>query len=706
MKVYEVTEMKWKKGNSLEEELPQMREHKYHPGLRAKIIAGVMVPLIVVLILVGVFLSEKVTLIVEELKTTDIASQTQAAAKQTELYMETFMSTSKMMCSLDTVESIFAEVEAQDASFDIRQAEHFTPAMAELKEIYNNFDKGLQGSWLVFFKNSTLILSDGFVSDDSWVATEQSWYPSLLNSNGKTILTSVYIGDSTGKPTVSIMSGVYNNNGEMIGAAGLDISLDELEEQLSQITIGKEGYVAVYDSSQNIAYHPDSELLLKNMSEVGYSDALLTPLSNHETMDNIVKYQQNSVDYYGNTTYLDDLDWQIVGCMTADEFTQEEVYASHIVFVAFALCILLLVAICILLANTIVRPLKKLDAVAAQLAKGDLDVEVNATSHDEVGALANNIALVVARLKTYIAYIDEISDVLEDFGRGNLKFELKQAYVGEFNRLKVAMNHIQEALSTTLFRIVDAAVQVDSSTNQIANAAQAMAQGATEQASSVEELAATINDIDAKIRVASEDAATANRFTQEAEQGIIRSNEFMDNLMTAMNDIQHSSDEINKIIKNIDDIAFQTNILALNAAVEAARAGSAGKGFAVVADEVRNLAAKSAESAQLTTTLIENSMRAVEVGMQHATATSEAMQQVAEKSAVTAEKMQELSVTTAEQAAAIAQITTGIEQIASVTQTNSATAEETAASSEELSGQAQLMKELTAQFHMDERFHQ
>lgn len=674
-------------------------------GLRGKIVAAVIIPLILLLTTTGLYLTKEVREIVEDLKTTDIIAQTEAAANQVEAFFDPYITSSKMVRSMDAVQQLFEEVDAGGASFDITESAYFAAAMAELKDVASQQDSSLQAAWLSTFASSQIFQSDDYISEDGWDVMGRAWYPLVQKSGGEPILTPAYVDSSTGKQIVSAVCGVFNSRGEMIGASGMDITLDALSTQMAALVIGEEGYITVYDTEQNVVYNPDSSLLLANVDEVGYSDEMLTPLKALNTMSNIVEYERNGVSYHGRTVYLDALDWQVLGCMTTEEFDREQKSASIMVTSSFGACIILLFLICIFVSTAIVRPLKRLDQVASRLAQGDLDVEVNVNTHDEVGDLAHNISLVVDRLKTYIAYIGEVSDILDNFGRGNLVFDLKHEYVGEFNRLKVAMQNIQEQLSTTLFQIVDAAAQVDSGSNQIADASQSMAQGATEQASAVEELAATIADINSKVKIASENAETANRFTQEAEMGVTQSNNYMKELMSAMNDIQATSNEINKIIKSIDDIAFQTNILALNAAVEAARAGAAGKGFAVVADEVRNLAAKSAEAAKSTTTLIENSMNAVQIGMQHARATSEAIIGVAEKSAITAEKMQEISTATAEQSAAIAQLSAGIDQIASVTQTNSATAEETAAASEELSGQARLMNELTMQFHMDERFH-
>ena len=235
---------------------------------------------------------------------------------------------------------------------------------------------------------------------------------------------------------------------------------------------------------------------------------------------------------------------------------------------------------------------------------------------------------------------------------------------------------------------------------QVSSGAQALSQGATEQASSVQELAATINDISSHVTDNAQRAKEANDKAAIVSGEVDEGNRKMQQTLAAMGDIRSSSDEIAKIIKTIEDIAFQTNILALNAAVEAARAGNAGKGFAVVADEVRNLAGKSAEAAKTTTELIQRSLKAVEHGTESMDETAQSLNSIVESVQEITEAVQQISVASEEQANAIAQVTQGIDQISSVVQTNSATAEESAAASEELSGQAQTLKDLTSRFRL------
>ena len=352
------------------------------------------------------------------------------------------------------------------------------------------------------------------------------------------------------------------------------------------------------------------------------------------------------------------------------------------------------------------NPIAKITKVTKELADGNLDVVVDTRASNEVKILAQNINQLVERLKTYILYINEVSSVLDEIGKGNLVFKLQQDYLGEFDRLKTAMNEIQQSLSHTILQIVDSADQVDSGSVQIATGSQALAQGTTEQANTVEALTDTVHHLSNNSK---EDAVKATKLSSGMEhigKEISSSNVQMQEMVKAMGNISTQSAEIGKIIKAIDDIAFQTNILALNAAVEAARAGSAGKGFAVVADEVRNLAAKSAEAAKSVAILINRSIEAVDNGASIATSTAASLEKVTQDVAGAVEAVQSFSVRYQEQADTLGEIEEGIHQISAVVQTNSATAEEAAASSEELSGQAGMLKSLTGQFKIDEKFRQ
>ena len=493
--------------------------------------------------------------------------------------------------------------------------------------------------------------------------------------------------------TVPILDG-----DRFLGIVTTEISTEVFNE-LDMSTLGYENvFFDVLDNQNNFVYSNNPDAKGKNLGDLigqKYNDMLVEKMQSKEAF-----FQRDGQVRYYVPLQIEGVDWWVQTAMTIPHFDQEKNQLLFALILSEVIIFILVQIINFVRISNALKPLKKISEAGKEVAGGNFDVEIHYPQQDEIGELSRSISEVIGRSKKIVF---DLRDRLDAMAGGNFTENLEsEEYVGDYAPLLESLKHIQEDMNRTLQEVHASSVQVLSSAEQVNTGAQSLSQGATEQASSIEELSANMQDISHSIQASTKTAGEAYKLQGEAGIAVLQSNEKMEEMRKAMDDITAKSNEISKIIKTIDDIAFQTNILSLNAAIEAARAGAAGKGFAVVADEVGNLAQKSAKAAQNTGLLIEETIEAVEKGAKITEETAESLSSVSKSTEEVNTLIEKISFASNKDLEGITSLNQGLQQISSVVQANSATAEQSAAASEELTGQANKMNELVERFQLRE----
>lgn len=663
--------------------------------LFAQILTFIGGPVIVSYLVVGIILLSLVSSSVEQLAMNKLNANSLAASHEIDNYFEKHFQIVNTTAANSELEAFFTSL-LPGAKID--ESPGFVPIKNTLENVFRTNPDSILSVWIADVDSSQLAQSDGYVSDSSWNVQTRAWFQELSTAK-TTILTEPYEDTVTKLQVTTIATPIFKaGTQDIIGAVGLDISLDTLVNTLRSYKLGDSGFYTLTTEAGLIISHPSDDYINRNITETTMSDSIQEAMISKT--EGAVKYRSHGVDCHGYVSPVGDTGWMIATGLPNAEFYAEETAIRNVMLITFALSILVIFAIILVISKRIVTPIKALTETAHLIADGNLDVSAQEGSHDEVGQMASAINRTVLQLNQYIAYIREITHTLETMSQGDMRIHLEQDYVGEFASIKSAFTDLSISLNHTLRTIDSAAEQVSVGADQVSLGAQALAAGSVEQAASVEELSTSVEKIAEQAAENSSIVNTAVGYFEKVNLGFHTGIEQMGQLTEAMTEITSASEQIANITRAIEDIAFQTNILSLNAAIEAARAGDAGKGFAVVADEVRNLAAKSAEAAKQTSELIQISVSTVAKGTEMTAQTAQILQDVGETTVKVNDSFKQIEQSSLEQASAIDQIRDGLSQVSAVVQTNAATAEENSATSEEMSAQAATLREQVGNFKL------
>lgn len=537
---------------------------------------------------------------------------------------------------------------------------------------------------------------------NEWRANERDWYIGAVAAQGAAYISEMYVDAESGDFCITF-SKIFTHNGNFAGVAAIDVFLDVLNDNVNNLSVGEGSYAFMTDSDGNILAHRDrkylpvvdsnEETVLQNIAKIengSYKRLIGDDVLKGET---ITLRGADGETYYFSARSIPSTGWLLYTAIPTSVVNapiRQQITAAVIIFVVVLVAASLLIYYTLM--KIIVRPVKSVTKAARTLARGESGVRLDDNYIGEIAMLADSF-------RGMEAFNIEQTEWLVRIADGDLTVKVhtrsEDDRIGQaIERLLAQMNRMFSEISGSTHRTADSA-------KQIADGSQLLAQGTSAQAAAIKELSETLSEITSKTKqnadIAKEASRLSNSILERAEKGSVQ----MDQMMTAVTEINTASQSISKVIKVIDDIAFQTNILALNAAVEAARAGQHGKGFAVVAEEVRNLASKSAAAAKDTEGLIENSIEKANLGLSIATETAASLKEIVDGIGNSFQSIGQIAKYSDEEAVSASQVNNGIDQISQVIQQNSATAEQSAAASIEMKEQSEILEQLISQYKLD-----
>ncbi len=548
--------------------------------------------------------------------------------------------------------------------------------------------------------------------EDAFDNYEKEYYMQIKQT-GTPYIMDPYVYELMGKNImmISIIAPVWNAQGEFFGVAGVDVGLNNMQEQLLVSTDYDSAHlVALAEDGTILVDSADSSKVGQKASDVGYHTMIedantIRSMSEGEHINSrsVLKGGKNFGTGKGGISVTIPLtingktQWTLHLTVDKSEFYGPIIEGTgKLTFLVIVFGLLLLIAVNRIIERSL-APIKLITDEVTKLEAGDLNIHIDIESEDELGRLSQAFNHISATISNYVK---DISEQLSQMADNNMDITITQNYIGDFIPIQVSIEKISQSLNDTLHQIVLSADDVSASSENVSSSAQVLSDGVKEQAAAIQQLAVSIESLSNDVTANANDAQSANVTVSEVGQYIEKSNREMENLIHAMSDIRYSSDEIEKIVKTIEDIASQTNLLSLNASIEAARAGEAGKGFAVVANEIHKLATKSAEAVNQTTALIESSQKAVANGMEITDNTAKSLVAVVKGSKDVLSSMDKISSASQNQKAVLEQITENVDLISNVVQSNSSSAQNSAMTSVELSSQSKRLHELVNAFHL------
>ncbi len=658
--------------------------------MRVQIGRNVLIVFVAVAVVVILMMNSVLT----AAKKSELTLESQSMSNQLAEFFGKYSSMTEQLAVNPQVRALLKETGTGES---LIEKEGYPTVFENLKNMAGTDSDNILAVWFGDVEASQCTQSDEFTTPEGWDITSRPWF--ACTTLGKTVLTEPYVDESTGQMIMSVASPIYDENGAVLGVAGMDISMTQIINVMQQHKIGDNGYIMLLSANGLIVYHPDESRIQQNIADTGVSQNVLAAIEGDR--EEILKYTMDGERQYGYIAHVGTTGFMVISSLPSSEFYGELLETLVLLTIMFVAGLVLILVGVTQITKKITKPILELNYTAQQLAEGNFDVELQVTSEDEIGELGQSISETVNRLKEYIVYIDEISEVLSSMADGKLAIELKQDYIGEFQKVKVALLNISSSMTEVMEGITDSAGQVTAGADELARVSQVLAENAGTQAAAVEELVAITTSITEQVEHNKKDAENSAKETEQVAVMMGESNKQMDLMKTAMGKIQETSQQVVGIITTIEEIASQTNLLALNASIEAARAGEAGRGFAVVATEIGKLADECAKAVNVTRDLIGGSMDEIEKG-------NELVEQVVnslETSVEAVQRVNEMIQTTTEnanyQAKSMEQIRSGIDEISQGVQDSSAISQESAATSEELAAQATTLNEMVKHFEIN-----